>query len=183
MSTNEKKPRLINDRLNSLEELTAGIAGFVQNEIGALKTASTNIVEVINAIIEISGGEEFAKKVQEQIEAARRKRAEDQARQEQEAVAKAVADGILVAADTISESSIVVGREFDSDGNVIGSGRIQFRFSSFAEEARPKVLGQGVGFIVDGTNGKLEVMEIYEVAPQKAPEVTDGAAPEASKAE
>lgn len=182
-----KKPALITDRVKNLEELTGGLAGFVQNEVGSLKSAVSSVVEVLNAVIELSGGDEFSKKVQAHIEAKRKKRGEEQAARDQAAIAKAVADGALVVSERIGETSIIVGREYDKENNVLGNGRIQFRFHDLTEEARPDALGQGVGFVIEGPNGKLEVLEIYEVAPPKPPEVTDGkpaeTTPEAPKAE
>jgi hypothetical protein len=166
------KTPLVLDRVKALEELTEGLAGFVQQEVGQVKQALTNLVEVLNGVI-AAGGEGFELKVQEAVNAAQAQRAAEKIEREKAMIAQLVATGVLVPADVVGEESIVVGREFSLEGQLLGSGRSQVRFSQFTEEAKEKVLGQAVGFVIEVPTGKFEVLEVYNQAPQKAPEVAE----------
>lgn len=166
------KPPLILDRVKALEELTNGLAGFVENEVVPLKEAVKNLVKVINGIVAASP-EGFELKVQDAIKADEAKRAEEQLNREKAMIEKLVQAGVLTAVDAVSEDSIVVGREFDSSGNLLGVGRAQVRFDQFTADAKAKVLGQGAGFVIEVPNGKFEVLEIYKPGSPKPPAVAN----------
>lgn len=174
----QKQP-LILDRVRALEELTNGLAGFVEHEIMPLKNALANMVKIVNGIIAASG-EGFEKKVQDAISQAEKDRADRQIERDKALIAELVKQGVLEAAETVGELSIIVGREFDAKGNLLGIGRAQVRFDQFAESVREKVLGQGVGFVIEVETGKFEVLEIYNQVPPKPPEVAE---PEPTKLE
>jgi hypothetical protein len=166
----QKQPTLIIDRLKAQEELTNGLAAFVQNEIPAIKNALTNIIEVLNAFIAVSP-EGTEVKVQNKLKEMREARVQAQADREKEVLAKAVADGLLESSDVVTEDSVVVGREISKEGDVLHPGRAQAHFTGFAPDAQKQLLGQGVGFVVTGTDGSFEVTEIYKQAAVKPAEV------------
>lgn len=174
--SNDKKKVLILDRVQALEETTNGLAGFVQSEVEQLKKAVTSLVEVINGVI-AAGGEGFEQKVTDAVNAARAKRAAEQVEAQKAQLAKAVEDGVLVPETTVAEGTIIVGRELDAENNVLGTGYAQVRFEQFTPEAKEQVLGQGVGFVITGPQGKFEVLEVYSIAAAKPAEVTTASEP------
>lgn len=172
MADQPQKPPLILDRVRALEELTNGLAGFVENEVLPLKDAVKNLVKVINGII-VASGDGFELKVQEAIKAAEALRAQEQIEREKMMVLKLVEAGVLEATERVENDSVIVGREFDVSGNLLGVGRAQVRFDQFTEDAKAKVLGQGVGFLIEVASGKFEVLEIYKPSAPKPPAVAE----------
>lgn len=154
MSDKKQQP-LILDRVKALEELSNGLAGFVDNEVGGLKRAVGELFDAINAIITVQG-KEFDTKVLAELNSIRRNRSAAQ-------IAKAVEEGKLQAADVVGEESLVVGAEFNSQGESVGTGRAQIYYSQFSEEAKPQALGAGVGTVIEVAGGKFEIQEIYDV--------------------
>lgn len=173
------KPPLLLDRVKALEELTNGMAAYVQNEIPGLKSALANIVEVLNGIIRASG-EDFPTKLQAAVKADRDARTAEQVAREKAQLDSMVESGALQPADVVSETSVVVGREFNLEGELLGSGRTQVMFNQFTPESQEKVKGQGIGFVIEVATGKFEVTEIYNIVPPKAPVVTDAPAEDTS---
>lgn len=167
MTVKESKPVLVLDRVKALEELTNGIAAFLQTEVSGLKQAvnglrqsEINVVEVLNAMMGVLGGEEFTKKVQNQL-------LDNRVVKQKEMLDKAVADGLLVGVERVTESSFLVGREVSKSGDVLNGGRSQVEYSQLTEDAKKSALNQGVGAVINGEDGTFEVLEIYELAPQK----------------
>lgn len=161
------KPVLVLDRVRALEEMTKGMAMFLQNEIpglkhmvGALKQSEANLVEVLNAMMGVLGGEEFTKKVQDQLHSNRVNR-------QKELVSKAVSDGLLVQVAKVSENSLLIGKEMSKDGTVLNGGRSQLEYSQLTDEAKVSALNQEVGHTINGEDGMFEIQEIYELSPQK----------------
>lgn len=182
MSDNKNtKPALITDRLKAVEELTAGLAGFVQNEVPALKTSLANLVEVLNAVITL-GGDDFAEKVQAKVEEIQMNRAKAQVESQKAQLAKYVADGVLTVTGQIGEDSILVLREISLEGKEIGTGWVQLNVAQFVPDIRQKMIGQSVGYVIDMPNGKIEVIEAYNPAPKKDPEVVESTAQTAEAA-
>lgn len=173
----KKQPVTILDRLKAVEELSNGLAGYLENtlepkldQVDQIKTAVANMVEVVNGLI-VASGEGFELKVQQAIKDTRAKRMADQVEREKKMVAQLVSSNVIVPTDVVTTESFIVGREFSPDGNLLGSGRAQVQFNQFSEDARAKVLGQGVGFMIEAPTGKFEVTEIYNPATPKPPEV------------
>lgn len=174
-----KTPGIL-ERLSSLEETVRGLAGYSQQEFGQVKQTMTNLVEVLNGVISASG-DGFADKVQAAILDLQKKRMAEQVEREKALLKQLVDNGALVVADKIGEQSVIVGREYNTEGEVLGSGRVQVRFSQFTPDAKAKMLGQAVGFLLEVETGKFEVLEVYDPAPPKEA-VPSGPAPEAAPA-
>lgn len=167
MSTPPKvQAPLLTDRIKSLEELSNGIAAYVQNELPRISGGLQSMVEVINAIIAL-GGEGFEEKVAAKIKEEREKRLQEEVAKQKAQLAQLVEAGTLVVSERVGENSLIVGRELNNEGVQIGSGRAQVNFSQFTDEAKALVLGQGVGFLIEVPTGKFEVQEIYDFAPPK----------------
>lgn len=173
---NVKKPVLVLDRVKALEELTNGIAAFLQTEVlglkqsvNGLKQSEANVVEILNAMMGVLdtsgalgsfGDGVFTKRVQAQLH-------NNRASKQKEMIEKAVADGMLVAVDRVTDKSLLVGKEVSNAGEVLNGGRSQVEYNQLTEEAKKAALNQGVGAVINGSDGTFEVLEIYELAPQK----------------
>lgn len=174
------KPLTILERVTLLERFADTASVVLDQDVPQLKSALRNLIEVINAVVEL-GGEGYDAKVQAKVMETRQKNLEAQIAREKQMLEQLVAAGILDVADSIGEQSVVVGREFSTEGEPIGSGRAQARFDQFTPEAREKLLGQQVGYMLEVATGKFEVLEIYNPGTPKAPETLPAApAPEAS---
>jgi hypothetical protein len=88
-----------------------------------------------------------------------------------------ISKGILELAaegSEVSEQCFVIGREIDTNGNVI-SPRIQFAVMSLVPELKPKFLGTKKGDIIsnDHNDNGIEIMDIYNVIQPKQDIVFD----------
>ena len=162
------------ERIGELEGvLPQIIAGFNQ-ALMQLEQRLGEFGEAIDALVELAGGKDLVDSV---IQSHRVARATAN-------LNAALARGDLVKVEAVSEKSVIVGREFDKDGNLVPPGRVQLSFRGFKPEFREKLLGKGVGFVFDigaelaettGTpagetvTGKFEVSEVYDRV-EKAPE-------------
>jgi hypothetical protein len=79
--------------------------------------------------------------------------------------------GILVAEETVTETSFVVGRELDTDGTVVNP-RLQFALSAVKAELKSTISGAKVGDVLVLEEGKLnfEVLETYAIRSPAQPE-------------
>jgi hypothetical protein len=130
------------------------------------------MVKIVNGVIAASG-EGFELKVQAAIAKAEQDRNDRQIERDKGLINELVRQGVIEAAEKVGPESIIVGREFDANGNLLGVGRAQVRFDQFAEAVREKVLGQSVGFVIEVDTGKFEVIEIYNQVPPKPPVVEE----------
>lgn len=179
------KTVLILDRVKALEELTNGLAGFVQTEVltlkqvvGGLKQFEANIVEIMNAMMGVLNNgylekDHFAKLVQEQVAVNRNTR-------QKEMLEKAVKDGLLVSVPTVTENSLLVGKEMLNNGTVLNAGRTQVEYSQLTEKAKAASLNNGPGTLVQSDDGTFEILEIYELAKKDPVEQVLAPAPESN---
>jgi hypothetical protein len=175
-----KTPTIL-DRLAALEEQVTELsqksqttiqefAQAVAQELQSVKGAASNIVEVVNAIIALNSDSSFEQKVQAHIESERKKRNEEASARAKALLESLVQAGALTPVNVIAENSVVVGREFNKEGVLTGTGRAQVRYNQFVPEAQKQLLGQGPGFVVHVDNGSFEVTEIYDPSEPKAVE-------------
>jgi len=66
----------------------------------------------------------------------------------------------------ISDKTFVVGREIDSEGNVVNP-RVQFAVGSVDKTLQEKLVSKKAGAIIshDAAEPSLEIMEVYEITP------------------
>lgn len=179
MSDNKRVPTVL-ERLERAEQALQALGQVIDGNNQQHQKAITSIVEVMTAIIKCSGPE-FDGKVQSTIIEARKKRAQDESDKAKAALEDMVAKGLLVSAETLSEGSVVVGREFDKEGNLLGTGRSQVEFSQFVPDAKTELLGKGPGFVYNGSDGSFEVLEVYNFAPPASETPSTEAKPEETK--
>ena len=88
-----------------------------------------------------------------------------------EKVKTMVLQGMLIAEETVSDNSFLVGKELASDGTVVHQ-RLQFALKAVKPEHQEKIVGAKVGETVDiEENVKFLVLESYSIhAPEEAPQ-------------
>lgn len=93
-----------------------------------------------------------------------------------------VAQGVLKASTTITDSSFVIGQEIDQAGNVLNP-RIQFILGSMKPEVREAIKAGGIGQAINLGKDVMQflLLEVYDVIAPQAPQAPDaqGAAPTA----
>lgn len=114
-----------------------------------------------------------------QIQAEQAERAE----QEKAAIAQAVKDGLIAFDETVSESSLIVGREVEADGTVRHPGWVQLQFSEARPDLKALFLGKKAGDSVSMGKGTFEVDEIYKAVPRAPEEAKADAGAETAPAE
>ena len=84
-----------------------------------------------------------------------------------------VSQGVLVASDTVTDASFLVGREIAEDGSLVNP-RLQFALSALGDELKAKLKEGKIGEIITLQEGKLkfELLEVYTIQKLKAPETT-----------
>ncbi len=128
-------------RLNEISLLRA------QDVSKQFNGALGNVIEIVQAVIKLQG-DGFDARVQDEDNATR-------------VLGQLVESGQLLAADTVTEDAVVVGNEFDGEGNPTPLAKAQVEFSSFIPAAKEALLGRGVGAKFQGTDGGFEVTAIY----------------------
>lgn len=166
----KKAPLNVVQRTERLEQVHDALVGQIQQSFGRIDQQFAKNSELLAAIVEIVGEETIVAKINER-QAAR----DAKAAAEAEAGVKALLDkGTLVRVETIGEETLIVGRDVDADGKVLGPGRAQVAFKDLKPEFREKLKGGKVGSKVvtsededKGVTQTFEVTELYELAPDK----------------
>jgi sugar-specific transcriptional regulator TrmB len=154
------------ERVQKLEKDMLEVTQQVDN-IVPLRQTLGEVIEVVQAILN-ENGEEFEKKIEARIQAKR-----DEIRRERDARAKQAVDqmvesGILVATDVVTPDTLVVGREFNSSGELTAE-RVQAVFGMFSQGVQAGISGQGVGYVYETPQGKFEVLEIFKFVEASVP--------------
>jgi transcriptional regulator with GAF, ATPase, and Fis domain len=89
-----------------------------------------------------------------------------QVERDKAAIAALVETGSLVATDTVTAESLIVGEESSASGS--GPGWVQMEFSNVIPDFQPLLLGKKVGDSVQLGQHTLAVKEIFTIVP-KAP--------------
>lgn len=154
-----QKTRSALDRIDAVESTINELVSSLNNVIQQINSRLSDTTEKLQALTDVVGVD----KVNDAMRTLALAKAEKQAAAAKEALDDALAKGQLVAGSVIGENSLVVGREFDRDGNVIPPGRIQLTFGGIKSEFQEQLRGQGFGFTVETPlGGKFEVLEVYD---------------------
>lgn len=135
--------------------------------VGNLRQTIGEVIEVVQAIL-AEQGEDFEKKIEGRMQAKRDAVRRERDKRAADAVNQMVETGVLTATDVVEDDTLVVGREFDANGELT-SDRVQAVFSMFAESVRNGIKGQGVGAVYETPQGKFEVLEIYKFVKPTLP--------------
>ncbi len=158
------------DRINNLEAAANQLQQMSDENLGQFRGALSNVVEVVAALIDVQGGSDLDNKVQAKVNERREARMAEQAKKAADVLTTLLEQGTLVPADAVTEASVITGREFDKDGEIIPPGYVQVQFSQLSESAKKALLGQTVGFTFEANGPKFELTGVYAFAPPKAPE-------------
>jgi hypothetical protein len=148
------------ERIDQLEQDLPKIVMGVNEAVMGQRRGLGELASVVEALTEILGAGTVDAKIKEINE----RKVQAQLDKAKAALDEGLAKGDLVKADAVSDKSLIVGREYDKDGNVLPPGRAQITFDGIMPEFQDKLLGQGPGFTVETKNGgKFEVVEVYDV--------------------
>jgi len=98
-----------------------------------------------------------------------------------------IKNGVLVSQDAVDETSFVVAREIDDQGNEVNP-RVQFALGALQKELQDKVKGSKAGDVLNLQEGKLklQIMETYSIKAPQPPEAaaeTDSAPADSAPAD
>lgn len=185
------KPLTVLQRVERLERFANEIDTKVDSILTSVRNSLTTAMEVVDAMVTTLSSEmdavytELNKqnsvfptkcglevKLETVVKEKRQKVLTVNAEKEKEQLDQMVKLGVLKMVDVVGPSSLMVCRLFDKEGNLVGAGRNQIDFMHLTDEAKPKMIDQGVGFVLEMGGEKLEVIEIYETVPQSETKTT-----------
>jgi hypothetical protein len=164
-----KQVRSALERIEGLEQEMPRIVMAVNEALTGQGQQVQQLASIVEAVVELFGSDTVDAKIKELADAKVTKNLANA----KAALEKGLASGEVVLADAINDNSLVVGREFKADGEVVFPGRVQLQFRAIKPEFQEKLRGQGVGFTVETAGGgKFEVLEVYTVV-EAAPAPTE----------
>lgn len=167
-----ERVEIAEQKLESIEKVLPQMHGDLNERFedgsNRMRGDLQGIVKVLNAVIKLQGAG-FDARIEEQIRADDRKRDEERLTKAKAVFQKLVDDKALIPGETVTEQCLLVGKEVDATGNVIGLGYAQAEFAQFTPEAKAGLLGKGVGAKYDGPNGGFIVDAIYVQNPDFKP--------------
>jgi len=176
-----QKPKNLLERLGALEEAIGqyqGVATLAKN----LRDAFSVLVETVDAFIEETCGKDLSDRLSARLAAKR-----DAARLQRNQRAKSVLEqlvktGQLESVPAIDATTVIIGSESNENGVVVDE-YVQTSFQNLVPEAQAKVLGQGVGFVLEHNGSKLTVSGIYRMKAADAPALSETTEPPAAASE
>ena len=159
----EQKKNLL-ERLETLEQSFGNLAQTATLAKN-LRDAFGVVVETLDALIEEMGGKDLSDRLTARLAAKRE--AQKQARNER---AKAVIEQLvknnqLEAVAAVDATTVIIGTESNSTGAIVDE-YVQTAFSNLVPEAQAKILGQGVGFVLEHNESKLTITGLYRMKAQ-----------------
>jgi len=134
--------------------------GFRDHEqkFGLLSGRTDSLSECMDAVVAILGED----KVRETIIQQRKDRSSKEAELHRATIATQLEKGLIAKADKVSEKSLLVGVEYDAEGNATHPGRVWALFAELKPESQTLLLGAAVGAEAPLPVGKFVLTEIYE---------------------
>lgn len=159
------------ERIDALEQELPRLVMGVNEALSNHAQRTAELASIVEAVVELFGSEVVDAKIKEISD--RKVLANLDAAEKN--LEKAKGAGEAVKADAIDSKSLIVGREFDKDGNVVFPGKAQLTYEAIKPEFQKKLLGQSAGFQVETPNGgKFEVLEVYKIIEKPAEKLADG---------
>lgn len=149
---------------NALERLerVEQSQGQVLGGLSQMQAQTSALVEVLDAVVELVGTE----KVQVELAKQRREKAAKKAEAEKKQLDEMLLQGLLIPADEVTQTSIVVGQEKTKSGEVIHPGYVRLPWQGINPQFRDKFLKLKVGDKVDFPDGgSFEIQELYTLNP------------------
>jgi hypothetical protein len=161
-------------RLENLERANQELDQKLNTTFDRLRSQVAYVMEVVDALTvvfkdgtaELTPIPDLETLVETKLLARREQRKKERVEQENKQLANLVEMGVVKPAEKITANSLIVGRSFDSKGEVVGIGREQFEFGNLHPSVKDQFMGKEVGFLFESNGNKLEVLEIYEIQPQ-----------------
>lgn len=158
------------ERIESLEHDFQQIVGGFNNAFGQLQSQVRGMAEIVDAATRILGSAQ----IEEAVKAARLERAEAEATQAKEGLAKALEAKQVESVTKIEEDTLITGVEYDKAGNPLPPGYVQLNVGTVKPEYKEKMVGQLVPFKFEIENGTFEVTAAYKILPPvEAPTATE----------
>jgi hypothetical protein len=157
------------DALDRIAVVEQQVIDVVNSHNDLAKATHANVVEINNrlddiyiilqAISQMVGVD----KVNEKSKEIRIAVVENEAKENEAAVAKALADGTLVKAETVTAESLVVMSIKKLDGSVTYPTKTFVTYAGIKPELQSLVLGKKVGetVVIPENNNTLEILDIY----------------------
>jgi hypothetical protein len=160
-------------RIETLENDLQSVVGAIQKALQSIDGKINTHAEILDALANEVGPES----INAAIAAGRVTRATEHAAASKAALEKALADGELAVAETVTESSVIVGVEYDKNGEAVPPGYVQLGMNTVKPEFQEKMLGQKAGFKFDTADGSFEVTGVYTVLDTSPPQPTERSEP------
>jgi len=153
------------ERIADLERQVVQLVSAINQSLQQEQAQRTELANLVFAIKEQVGSD-----VVDAVLAERHRRTQlELAENARRWIEQRVAEGTLAAVGAVDQDCIVVAAETDNEGAQLGAGRLQLTYDRIRPDIQEKILGQGPGFIcATGENSRLEVLEIYKIAPKQA---------------
>lgn len=151
----------ITDLENALETLRGQLGKDLQGFVDAFQRVGKHLSvneQRIMGLIDAVGLD----KVEESIRKLSKQEEQDRVAAAQESVAKALADGNIVAQEIVEENSFLVGCEKNAQGEPTGPSRFYQPVVDLNPDVQALVLGKTVGDVIQLSAGSLEIFEIYK---------------------
>lgn len=177
------KQRSATERLNDLEQLLGNLYQTTDNmarDLLLMKEAIKLLGNKLDAVAKIANASDS-----DQIAAIM---TENNVAELKGKVDNLISQGILVAEDTVTAQSFIVGKEYKPGTEELANPRLQFTVGALDADTQAKLIGAKAGQKLSFSDNKfdLEIVETYGIQVPKAPEVelpVDAATPEAPAAE
>jgi hypothetical protein len=151
----------LEDLVSSLKERQGQIIKSTQEVVNKLQFINSKTAEVVEAVISALGTD-FAAKVEQAAKANKVSRDEKVATLQKAQVTEALAAGKLKIVETVSEQTLIVGKELKNN-EVSPPGYHQITFSEVDNTIKAQLLGKKVGDQVKALNDvTFEITELYE---------------------
>lgn len=184
MAEQNQDKRTASQKIDDLERAIMGLYQTADNmarDLMVLKDAVKLLGNKLQSVVQI-----LASGSAVTDESISQKMIENNVSELRDKVTALVTQGVLVATDTVTESSFLVGRELADDNSLVNP-RLQFALAALGEELKTKLKDGKIGEVITLQEGKLkfELLEVYNIQSPKAPEDTPAleAVPTASEPE
>lgn len=155
-----KQVGTIKERVEEHDIAIPKVVEAIQQVYMSLSSRIDNSDKTIMALVEVVGKELVAAKLEENL---KKEITGNVAKAEKELQDAVTAGHVRLSTEPVTGKSLVVGVEYQPNGEVAFPGRAQLLFENFTDDVQALILGKSIGTTVDLVNGgKFEIKEVYE---------------------
>lgn len=137
-----------------------GLVQSIQQSLGNVDKQLAAALEVVDALVVLLGDD----KVQETMNANRKRIADQNEEEAVAAIATRLNDGSLIQADSIAENTLLVFRRSNEDGTPVPyNSRVEISFANLKDDFKTELLGKGRGHKVKGDETPVMLYEVTEI--------------------